>query len=908
MSTIVTPFNCDVGGNGDDCDGGSSMISAAIRAAIATPPTAANGRTNPTWINNMNSAGNNAEVNDDTEDDDDDDDDDPVDIDNRLKTHTNTSKEQSLFSATSFSAWSVPPSSSFPCAPSTLTPNGTASTASTAANSSKMNTESAKLPVREERGAMAMNHASWWRNEALDWSHVVSLSCLLNQQFEQQKTSLAQQAQQQQPQDGTPVECPPTSTVDILLMNTRIALERAAEAIHFPDVEPRTIALMHHDDDTFSPVLTLGDTSRATMMDWYEQCDLTWNVEPLRVTLPLCVSFDAIQEDAPIDCRAKQWYVHGWLPRRIMQRLMEQEMDAARKVFAKLSAPKHVIPMPVMPEHNCFFDAHDQMPPTFPSPPPFQQSIRKDPDVTPGKLPGPFHISSHAPGADKKFAFTDDNGVLHVDYGGAEIEDAEDEEGIESTKGVKGMLSDALSISKELEKWRSSSSSSYHNPSAPTVAKKPFVLKHGVKVPANLVWYTDVDLCSKCQDHQRKQARLSSSASSTSSSSSSSFRSTCFADAAPVSKSSSFALPFEEWRGAHDDEQRGEEHTGANDGCRVVCYNQDYDVLCPSFGSNCAPASGETMDVIVPRKEPIKDASSTKLVVIWHYPSLRTLVLANPSNKEVELLSTHPYYGFGEMFTATTGCAEVCDIIESNLQRGRFESVQHLNEVLLSVSFQIKAIVRQMEDNYTTFQEQDKIERHIRKHYLVMHKPAYTAKVSDVCDDLCAAFHIVDKETKVAFRARAVSFLTNHMRLPQSRICFQMHFVGIRRLQNGNANQKHVEQMSLEEKMKAREDSISKMHTEMDEWMRSETYAHRVREMDVEKQFFTKYNPTSGAAGAVHSSESMHLGWSRCLPLQSSSSTSSSTASASSSSSYTKHKAKSNSKAKSNFKAKSKAV
>lgn len=148
----------------------------------------------------------------------------------------------------------------------------------------------------------------------------------------------------------------------------------------------------------------------------------------------------------------------------------------------------------------------------------------------------------------------------------------------------------------------------------------------------------------------------------------------------PQSKESKESKEFEEflaWNTNHIFEtiHRNETNPNQNNTNSIVPlpYNSSYNVLYGNFGDNCAKVGDDYQG----------DEDEYKMdtvLVILHRKYLQTLVLKNPSTKELNVLKKYEEYGFSPLLKYDTRNEDVITFLKNEFHKKMFYSADEINK------------------------------------------------------------------------------------------------------------------------------------------------------------------------------------------------------------------------------------
>jgi len=184
--------------------------------------------------------------------------------------------------------------------------------------------------------------------------------------------------------------------------------------------------------------------------------------------------------------------------------------------------------------------------------------------------------------------------------------------------------------------------------------------------------------------------------------------------------------------------------------------------LNPVFSSNCESVNGETNSFIEENLlEPNYSLEHNKIYVIFHHKCLKTKVLKNPTEDERTICSKYPEFGFIDIFNMTMTNEEFVKYIDITFNNRQFDSINKLNEVLLSTSKYFESCQSQSNINKEYESEEKIVKNFLNYYYDVSDNIQDRIKASTLCEIITQtiAINMLKKDNFNSFRIRLATYL-----------------------------------------------------------------------------------------------------------------------------------------------------
>lgn len=183
-------------------------------------------------------------------------------------------------------------------------------------------------------------------------------------------------------------------------------------------------------------------------------------------------------------------------------------------------------------------------------------------------------------------------------------------------------------------------------------------------------------------------------------------------------------------------------------------YNQDYNVLCPAFGSNCALLEEINEPV---RKEHAKEDT---LVVILNEKTFTTLVLTNPTHVELNVLENCPEYGFVTLFKYKTSEKDMLAVIATEFHVASFNDIEELNKKMFIVAQHIDYSNKRHAVELEVATEEGQVKSLLKCNFVITENPEQKMKASVLYDIILNSPFVNVEHSKLAgFKTRLAKYL-----------------------------------------------------------------------------------------------------------------------------------------------------
>ena len=188
----------------------------------------------------------------------------------------------------------------------------------------------------------------------------------------------------------------------------------------------------------------------------------------------------------------------------------------------------------------------------------------------------------------------------------------------------------------------------------------------------------------------------------------------------------------------------------------IVSYNLDYNVLFPSFGSNCEVLHETVID------KPSDSKSCSSLFVLINDKSLQTITILNPDDDTIHIIKNYPEFGFIKLFDISTNTADIIHFIEREFNKALFNDVEEINKKLLVTSQYIDFSNKQNDTNHISTSEEQQVKKFLHSAYIIDDDINHKMKAS-VLYDLIIHSNVLkmekDNEKIAGFRTRLSKYL-----------------------------------------------------------------------------------------------------------------------------------------------------
>lgn len=190
-------------------------------------------------------------------------------------------------------------------------------------------------------------------------------------------------------------------------------------------------------------------------------------------------------------------------------------------------------------------------------------------------------------------------------------------------------------------------------------------------------------------------------------------------------------------------------------------YHGSY--LNPYFSSNCEIIDGALNtsyedNLLAPNYSLEHD----RIYVILHHKCLKTKVLKNPTQDERDICSKYPEFGFVDILNMTINNDEFIKYIDITFDNKHFDSIDKLNDVLLSTSKYFESCQTQATINKEYVSEEKAVKSFLSYYYDVSDNIQDRIKASTLCDMITQTIKfdtIGKKENFNSFRIRLATYL-----------------------------------------------------------------------------------------------------------------------------------------------------
>jgi hypothetical protein len=166
----------------------------------------------------------------------------------------------------------------------------------------------------------------------------------------------------------------------------------------------------------------------------------------------------------------------------------------------------------------------------------------------------------------------------------------------------------------------------------------------------------------------------------------------------------------------------------------VVSYNEEYNVLCPTFGSNCMKLS-PYYDVELEPKPKTPTRVTSRVITLIHIKYLKSIVIINPDIEIVDIVSNHAEYGFYLLFDIQVA-NEIAEFIHTRIHMMLFNDVSEINAELSIISHYVEYISTNEKNTQQFIDEEADIRIIFNKKYAVNDDISQKMKASTLADTL----------------------------------------------------------------------------------------------------------------------------------------------------------------------------
>lgn len=200
-------------------------------------------------------------------------------------------------------------------------------------------------------------------------------------------------------------------------------------------------------------------------------------------------------------------------------------------------------------------------------------------------------------------------------------------------------------------------------------------------------------------------------------------------------------------------------------------YNQDYNVLYPSFASTC--------ESLTPDYSFLTKPSCNEIYVLINNKFLQTLVIKNPEKDCLHIIKNHPEFGFVKLFNFTTSNDNIINFIENEYNKVLFNNVDEINKKLLVTSQYIEFANKVNDSNILTSSEENVVKRYLTYKYSINNDINHKMKASTLHDIVINSSAVKIEPDKLAgFKTRLSKYLKD-MGLQKKRYNDGFYYYGI---------------------------------------------------------------------------------------------------------------------------------
>ena len=190
----------------------------------------------------------------------------------------------------------------------------------------------------------------------------------------------------------------------------------------------------------------------------------------------------------------------------------------------------------------------------------------------------------------------------------------------------------------------------------------------------------------------------------------------------------------------------------------VKAYNEEYDCLYPTFGSNAEVIHGDTME---PQEQ--NSLNSFNLYIILFNPQfLHTMIIENPDLITIETIFENTEYGFMELFTykVKKDDIETIGMLYKLYDNITFNNVDELNNSLTGISQFMTYMNAKQTTNNALNEEEKGVKTYLNDNYELSDDVNHKMKASAIYDvvvnmEICK----VDKTKISTFKNRLSTYL-----------------------------------------------------------------------------------------------------------------------------------------------------
>lgn len=208
------------------------------------------------------------------------------------------------------------------------------------------------------------------------------------------------------------------------------------------------------------------------------------------------------------------------------------------------------------------------------------------------------------------------------------------------------------------------------------------------------------------------------------------------------------------------------------------CYNAEYDILKPPFGS-CSQQINEYLNVS-------NNGDSTKLIIVLiNVIFLQTIVVINPDLLTIETIFENTEYGFIELFTFKTNNEDIETLIKKHFDSTIFNNVEEVNQILLSTSQLIELIKSQQTNTGPLLEEEKTVKNYFSTYFDISDDINNKMKASTLYDIVIKSQYVckIDKTKITGFKNRLSNYLKD-LGLQKKRYNDGYYYYGIVKKEN----------------------------------------------------------------------------------------------------------------------------
>ena len=276
----------------------------------------------------------------------------------------------------------------------------------------------------------------------------------------------------------------------------------------------------------------------------------------------------------------------------------------------------------------------------------------------------------------------------------------------------------------------------------------------------------------------------------------------------------------------------------------IKCYNEDYNVLCPSFGSNCLCV--DETDIV--------QNDLTTIYVLLNDKFLQTMTILNPKKEVVQVIENYPEFGFIKLFHVETH-TDVIHFIEREFNKMSFNDIDEINKKLEVVSQYIEFSVKH-NSNHILSSEESLVKQFLNHKYIIDNDINHKMKASTLHDIIIESKIVKIENDKLAgFKNRLSKYLKD-LGLLKKRYNDGFYYYGIvEKYQNTYPKNTPITKEYMNAYIKERETQLYAKDPSLDKFIKDITAAkHAIpsfvastssESIHNAKNFFTTMHPPS---------------------------------------------------------------